>query len=515
MSLLRVPALLPVLLMALGLAGCLGEPQRLETGGGTADSVSIQRAPTEAEANSQALVCWRVEGRGNVAHVAVHWDHQSRPSVSRHEDYRGGTMYPDNRSAPAQGGYDLPRGFCADVPVGEQDVYLRAHAIDAAGPPGRFSEERKITVQRAAGFVLAVQLGEVPARAPAGSRVTVCWEVQGNGTIPRTSLLTDNASHQLSVNFEDYRGATLHPDNRTVPDPRGYALPGTFCTGVMVPENNTMYLRAHAMAQPPGVLSAEERSITPEGAEQPMGLAAAVTFAGDVTGSAPAGSSVTVCWSVSGAGRVPETTVRTDTESHAAEPAATGASYDGPAYFPDNATARDPRGYALPGTFCTGVVVPENGTVYLRAHAVDSTGGPGLLSPDERSITSQGGGVPAGLATRIGFSGTLPGSAAAGSSVTVCWSVEGSGRVPETSIRTDRASHAGPDATAASYAGGAYYPSSTAAPDPSGYMLPNTFCTNVQVPGTPGEAIYLRPHILDRDGPPGKLGPEERSVRAT
>jgi hypothetical protein len=40
----------------------------------------------------------------------------------------------------------------------------------------------------------------------------------------------------------------------------------------------------------------------------------------------------------------------------------------------------------LPGTFCTDVLMPGSGTLYLRAHVIDSTGAPGRLSLTEKAV---------------------------------------------------------------------------------------------------------------------------------
>lgn len=382
---------LAALLAATALAGCLGQPPPAEQKGqGTASSVTVTRAPTEAPANSQALVCWRVDGSGNVPHTAVHYDTTSHPTATSFTEYAGGAVYPGNQSAQDPDGYDLPGDFCGNVPVGNQDVYYRAHVIDKAGAPGMLDDERKVTARQAGAVIVAVTTRDAPASAPANASLTVCWDVQGTGRVPHVAVHTDGVSHRTSVNFEDYKGATYYPNNRTTPDPAGYQLPGGFCTNVTMPANGTLYVRGHAMNTPPGVLSANEEEIRVEGAAMQPGVAATVLFLGQPTPSAPRGSNLTVCWRVSGTGHVPHTAVHTDNQSHAADPVAEFDAYAGQAYYPGNRTEVDPAGYDLPGDFCTNLPVPSTmgQTVYYRAHVIDSRPGKGTLSPDERSVTA-------------------------------------------------------------------------------------------------------------------------------
>lgn len=103
------------------------------------------------------------------------------------------------------------------------------------------------------------------------------------------------------------------------------------------------------------------------------------------SGNATAGGNATVCWRVEGLGNVKHTAVHYDNVSHNATNA-TFDQYKGGAAYPDNATALDPDGYDLPGTFCTSVPVDE-GTVYFRAHVIDVTGGKGKVS-EEGSVTA-------------------------------------------------------------------------------------------------------------------------------
>lgn len=104
--------------------------------------------------------------------------------------------------------------------------------------------------------------------------------------------------------------------------------------------------------------------------------------------SSPAGSNATVCWSVTGAGRVPHTAIHWDDESHAAEPGRTFQDYSLGASYPNNQSAPDPAGYNLSAggaQFCTAAMMPASGSIFVVAHVIDSTGAPGRLS-QEREI---------------------------------------------------------------------------------------------------------------------------------
>jgi hypothetical protein len=381
------------LVAAVALAGCTTPSN--EKGQGTASAVRITGSPATANPNSNVIVCWHVDGSGNIPHVALHWDTVSHAGASAtFQDYKN-TAYPDNRTQAATDGYDLPGGFCTAIPMGSDDLYYRAHALDKAGGNGKLSDEEETEPSTAMqGTVLAVTFkGDVPAQANGGSKVPICWSVTGSGHVPHTALHTDTVSHKTSTSFSDYRDA-WYPNNATRDNATGYTLPGDFCTAVTMPANGTLYVRAHAMVTPPGVVSADEKAIAVNGSQPSTGVVATVDWAsGTPVLTAAPGASVTVCWVVTGApGTIPHTAVHTDTTSHA-QAGATFTSYAGPAYYPNNTTAQP--SYNLSGpqtTFCTNVAAAAQSgqTVYLRAHAFDSTTGtPGRLSPSEGTLTAQ------------------------------------------------------------------------------------------------------------------------------
>jgi hypothetical protein len=390
-----------VLALAVALAGCTSpspapSPTPVPTEP-TITSVEITSHPTAVTPGAPAMVCWRVEGSGHIPHTAVHYGNVSHAgSSAKFTDYPN-AMYPGNQTKDNPNGYDIPASFCTTITTSSSgDTYFRGHALSgAAGSLGVLSDEEEIQ-GGVPSTALAVTLRDGPSSAAAGSNVTLCWDVQGTaGSIPRTALRTDTTSHQSSAAYTDYQGTAYFPANRTTEDPAGYAIPGTFCTAVQMPMSGTLYVRGHAQGNPPappsGVLSARELAIAVNGTMgSPTfnGTALLVTWLGNLNGTAPARSNVTVCWNVTATnpGLVVHTAVHTDTTSHQTDLTATYGSYKN-AYYPDNQTGQSMAGYMIPGNFCTNVVMPAAGQVlYLRAHVIDSQGGNGKLSIDERQI---------------------------------------------------------------------------------------------------------------------------------
>lgn len=104
--------------------------------------------------------------------------------------------------------------------------------------------------------------------------------------------------------------------------------------------------------------------------------------------SAPAGSKATVCWSVSGTGRVPHTAIHWDDASHASEAPRTFQLYDLGASYPNNQSSAAAGGYSVQATgtsFCTAATMPSSGSIFVVAHVMDSTGAPGRIG-NEREI---------------------------------------------------------------------------------------------------------------------------------
>lgn len=217
-------------------------------------------APPRGEPDTNATVCWRVEGAGNVPHTAVHWDSESHQEDGViFGDYAAGVVYPDNGTSAAPEGYTLPGTFCGAIPVPATGrLYYRAHVIDTAGAPGRLSDEHNLTFS---GEATSVTLTTVPNDAASGSDALVCWRVAGTGNVPHVALHYDNESHSgSSATFADYKMGAAYPDNTTSVKDEGYDLPGDFCANVPMPETGRLYLRAHALDRngAPGVLSDED-----------------------------------------------------------------------------------------------------------------------------------------------------------------------------------------------------------------------------------------------------------------
>ncbi|MEA3198682.1 MAG: hypothetical protein QOE90_110 [Thermoplasmata archaeon] len=339
--------------------------------------------------------------------------------------------------------------------------------------------------------ITAVEVVSAPERVEPGAMAYVCWRVEGSGHVPHVAVHWDTASHPNATTFAAYTGGAMYPNDKSAPDAAGYDLPATFCTNVTAPSTSGMvYFRGHALNPPalPGTLSPEHSFA--------VGNASSVHFVGDVAEVAPAGTNVTVCWTVAGATEhVPHTAIHFDTTSH---PNSTAFSdYKGGAVYPDNGTTAAAAGYDLPGPFCANLAMPASGTLYFRAHVLGgSFANPGNLS-EEQSIDV---GSPVSIVS-------LPLHAAAGASVPVCWRVDAPGvHVPHTAVHWDTASH--PTATTfADYKGGATYPGGATSAASAGYDLPGPFCSTLTMPAS--GTLYLRGHVLGGPfGTPGDLTPE-------
>jgi hypothetical protein len=131
----------------------------------------------------------------------------------------------------------------------------------------------------------------------------------------------------------------------------------------------------------------ETTTSTSSTGEPATGRATAVTITSAPT-SAPADAKATVCFAVSGTGRVSHVAIHWDNVTHAAEPGRTFQSYDLGMAFPDNRSSPDPNGYQLQATgarFCTAATMPDSGSIFVVAHAMDTDSSPGDLSA-EREI---------------------------------------------------------------------------------------------------------------------------------
>jgi hypothetical protein len=235
--------------------------------------------------------------------------------------------------------------------------------------------------------------------------------------------------------------------------------------------------------------------------------------AGSITGvtiepplNLAAGERSVVCWNVQGTGTVPHVAIHWASTSQASKPDRKFSDYTFGAAYPDNASALNPSGYALPGRFCTAVTVPATGPLYIVGHAMVSA--PGKIS-DETTLRAVGGGRVESIESPTG-----PNSAAPNSDVEICWIIKGTGNVAHVAIHWAYQSQAGrPDRKFSDYDKGAAYPNNTATLDRDGYELQPggvEYCANVHLPvsGT----VYIVGHAIDRNGAPGILSGEKSIV---
>lgn len=104
--------------------------------------------------------------------------------------------------------------------------------------------------------------------------------------------------------------------------------------------------------------------------------------------------------------------------------------------------------------------------------------------------------TPAGNLTNSSsglFVRSIPTNLTAGQNATICWTVNGTGRIPHTALHFDNESH--PNSTSfQDYDKGAIYPGNATSADPAGYAVPGEFCANLMVPET--GSLYFRAHVL-------------------
>lgn len=241
--------------------GVLSLEHRLEAGPAPTTGIRfVSDIPEAAPANTNVTLCWAVEGAtGTVPHTAVHFDTASHPNATSFTAYAGGATYPGNRSA-AEGNYTLPGPFCSNLRTPASGaLHFRAHVLGGTGfaAPGQLSVERSIAVAPRVHFV-----GELLATAPAGSKVDVCWRVEGSGVSPHVAVHFDTASHPSATSFTEYAGGAAYAGNGTAAA-ASQTLPGPFCTQLTMPATGALYFRAHGVYPGvglPGELSGE-RSI--------------------------------------------------------------------------------------------------------------------------------------------------------------------------------------------------------------------------------------------------------------
>lgn len=361
----------------------------------------------------------------------------------------------------------------------------------------------------------SVAFTKAPTTGFAGTKPVACWKVEGKGKIPHTAIHWDTQSRATATSIAAYQGGAFYPDNAT--SQVEVTLPGTFCTGISLPSTppagGKVYLRAHAQIATPGVLSADERVVTVT--EAGSDVVTAVTLLSTasktpaLTGAASpvkvaSNETLVVCWKLEGKGNVTHTAIHWDSTSHASSDV-TFQAYPKAAY-PDNKSAGADATFAIGKSYCTGIKAPEKGKIFLRAHAIDVRGAPGVLTPEYQLDI-------VGKATSIAWvvppPGSTPTTATPGQDFLVCWRVEGVGVVPHTAVHNDTTTHA-TDTGITAYPG-ADYPNNETAQNPAGYTVPAKFCTTVKVPATAGPLtnVYIRAHVA---GITGDLVTDEKSV---
>ena len=328
--------------------------------------------------------------------------------------------------------------------------------------------------------VSRVYVVSAPEKAGNGTNAEVCWRVEGTGTITHTALHWDTTP-KGEASFAAYANA-VYPNNG--PAVGSHALPGTFCA-TLGPVSGTIYYKAHAMVDPTkSQLGPEEVIIAGSGNNTIDLVGAPDVFTANQTWN--------FCWELPGSSEtVTHTALHFDTTSH---PNATTFSDYPDAVYPNNGAASGVS-HTMPGPFCANITMPASGTLFIRAHAILAGGH--ALGP-ERSVA---------VGPRIAVSGGLPATAAAGSTVEVCWRAEGSGASTHTALHWDTTSH--PAATSFSDYPNAVYPDNGPAQGVT-HTLPGPFCADLTMPSS--GSLYFRPHAI-YPAPGGQVLGEEYQIR--
>lgn len=151
---------------AVALAGCHTTEHTRDQGGGdfTEDleldvapepevtDIRIIEAPPQASANETFLACWEVEGRGVAELTSLYFDNKSHADqefgpfgASVTEHYRLGFVFPNNTDERDPDGYPIGMAYCAQVPMIDETLYMRAYVL-IDDPPGELSPEHEVLV---------------------------------------------------------------------------------------------------------------------------------------------------------------------------------------------------------------------------------------------------------------------------------------------------------------------------------------------------------------------------------
>lgn len=160
----RIILVLAALFAVTALAGCHSQEHSREQGAGeTADdtgldiepddevtAIRIIDAPPVATPREDLSVCWEVDGVGTAEHTALYFDNESHADEAFGpfgadviDHYELGFAFPNNTEETAEDGYPIGMVYCADVPMIEATLYLRAYVI-VDEPPGELSEEEEV-----------------------------------------------------------------------------------------------------------------------------------------------------------------------------------------------------------------------------------------------------------------------------------------------------------------------------------------------------------------------------------
>ena len=388
------------------------------TGSNQLTGIAFTSVPSSVQQGQSFSACWQVYGSGTVSHTQVHY------SVGG-----GATQY----TSPASGSAG---SYCATLaaPMSSTWMDLAAHAT---GPNNDLLSGTATVQVTAPSGITGVSITSMPSSVNSGASYTVCWQVNGAGSISHTNLhWTSSATSGTSE----------------TPTSTGSA-PGSWCQSLSAPSvsggghwinikahaqgaSNTMYSNAYNIwVNAPGSITSIQFSSYPS--------------------SVAGGGQANVCWSVGGSGSISHTNLHHGTAS---------------GNYPYSTAV---LGGNAPQGFCQSITAPSTGTMYMYAHADGPNNG---MSTGQVSIPvspGSGSGV-----TSVGIY-QYPGSVPSNGNFQVCWSVYGSGAFSHNNL------HWGPTVNDMSYSAGA-----------GTGNAPSSWCQSMNGSGATG-TWYFRAHVYD------------------
>ncbi len=236
------------------LAGCAPQPEETQEPAQPpapettiAPRVTLEAAPTSAEAGQEVTISWRVRGEAAVTtHTATHYGTSSVPNPTGPQDYAKATPFQCQiTNCP------IPASFSATLKIDEPGTYhYRAHAV--INGENVWSEEKIITIaaKAAPATTPATEIkptiaitSAAPAIAGTNQMLSVSWKIESeSATTPHTAVHYGPSSVANPTGPSDYPSASSFSCTS-----KPCIIPRAFQTQISIPEIGTYYYRAHAI----------------------------------------------------------------------------------------------------------------------------------------------------------------------------------------------------------------------------------------------------------------------------